>query len=71
MQLKNVKLDWAISEERNEEREMQLKINIRQTVQVLYKVRDTHLYTQNRDLEEVLLYLRELCKESRSTVHKS
>ena len=61
MQLKSVKLDWALTEERKEERHLQLRSHLKQIVKVLYRARDA--VSRNDDLDSALLSLRELTRQ--------
>ena len=58
LQLKSVKLDWALTEERQNERAHQLRLTLKQVLQALTEVRAKGSHSQ---LETALLLLRELC----------
>ena len=61
VQLKSVKLDWALTLERKEERTMRMRADLKQIVRVLYRARETLCH--NADLDNALLSLRELSRE--------
>lgn len=61
VQLKSVKLDWALTLERKEERAMRMRADLKQIVRVLYRARDA--LSRNSDLDSAVLSLRELSRE--------
>lgn len=61
VQLKSVKLDWALTLERKEERAMRMRADLKQIVRVLYRARDA--LSRNADLDSAVLSLRELSRE--------